>query len=317
MKILRRVLGILVMIAGILGLVLSLAGLVGVWLLKPNVANFIETTLVTLKSSVTTSQSAMDITDQALGATVDSLDALSVMLGATASSVENTQPVLDQVNTFMGDKLPTTIESAIGSLEAAQQGAQVLDSAIKSLDSFRSVMSGVPLLSAFVDTPEESYNPDVPLADSLGNLASSLEDLPDLFSDMSQNLAKADDNLTTIQDSLDTMSDSVSLISSSLGGYQDMVVNSKSSMDNLDLMLVTLQNNLKAILDGAAIVLTLLFLWLLAAQVVVLTQGWELYQGTAGRIEGATQQPADVEVQPTKAPEGETATKPEVPSREE
>ena len=27
------------------------------------------------------------------------------------------------------------------------------------------------------------------------------------------------------------------------------------------------------------------FVWLLAAQVVILSQGWELYQGTAGRIE--------------------------------
>ncbi len=302
MKILRRILGILVMIAGILGLVLSLAGLVGVWVFKPDVASAIELTITTLNSSVTTSQQAMDITSQALGATVDSIDALSVMLGATAASVADTQPVLDQVNTFMGEKLPATMESAIGSLEAAQQGAVVLDSAIKSLDSFRSVMSGVPLLSAFVDAPAESYDPDVPLAESLGDLSSSLESLPDMFIEMSTNMAKADDNLVTIQDSLTTMSDSVGLISTSLGGYQAMVENSKSSMDNLGLMLLNIQNNLTAILDGVAIALSLFFGWLLAAQVVILSQGWELFQGTAGRMEGQAEALPAVETKVEEIP---------------
>jgi len=319
MKILRRILGILVMIAGILGLVLSLAGLVGVWVFKPDVASAIESTITTLNSSVATSQQALEITSQALGATVDSIDALSVMLGATAASVADTQPVLDQVNTFMGEKMPATMESAIGSLEAAQQGAMVLDSAIKSLDSFRSVMSGVPLLSAFVDAPAESYDPDVPLAESLGDLSSSLESLPDMFIEMSTNMAKADDNLVTIEDSLTTMSDSVGLISKSLGGYQDMVENSKSSMDNLGLMLLNIQNNLTAILDGVAIALSLFFAWLLAAQVVILSQGWELYQGTAGRMEGQSEpQPAvEAEAEALPAVESEPEKLPKVEAQAE
>ncbi|OGO33259.1 MAG: hypothetical protein A2Z16_17615 [Chloroflexi bacterium RBG_16_54_18] len=307
MKILRRILGILVMIAGILGLVLSLAGLVGIWVFKPEVASAIESTITTLNSSVTTSQQAMDITSQALGATVDSIDALSVMLGATAASVADTQPVLDQVNTLMGEKMPATMESAIGSLEAAQQGAVVLESTIKSLDSFRSAMSGVPLLSAFVDAPAESYAPDVPLAESLGDLSSSLESLPDMFIEMSTNMAKADDNLVTIQDSLTTMSDSVGLISKSLSGYQDMVENSKSSMENLGLMLLSIQNNLTAILDGVAIALSLFFGWLLAAQVVILSQGWELFQGTAGRMEGQIEAQPAVETKAEELPAVEPA----------
>lgn len=314
MKILRRILGILVMIAGILGLVLSLTGLVGVWVVKPSVASFIDSTISTLNSSITTSLQAIEITSQALDATIDSIDALSVMLGATAASVADTQPVLDQVNTFMGEKMPATMESAIGSLEAAQQGAMVLDSAIKSLDSFRSVMSGVPLLSAFVEAPEESYDPDVPLAESLGDLSTSLETLPDMFIEMSANMAKADDNLVTIQDSLTTMSDSVGLISTSLSGYQDMVENSKSSMNNLGLMLTNIQNNLSSILDAVAIALSLFFGWLLAAQVVILSQGWELYQGTAGRMEGhAVAQPAlDAEAESSPVVESTTKKPPEV-----
>jgi hypothetical protein len=39
--------------------------------------------------------------------------------------------------------------------------------------------------------------------------------------------------------------------------------------------------------NGAILVLTLFLLWLLAIQVVVFTQGWELYHGTADRMESS------------------------------
>ena len=304
MKVMRRILGVLVMSAGILGLVLSLTGLVGVWVVKPTVAEYANATIVTLNDSVSTSQQAMEITGQALGATIESVDALSTMLGATAATVEDTTPVLMQLNTFMGDKLPTTIVSATSSLESAQQAAQVLDSAIQSLDTFRAVLSGVPLLGAVVEEPAQAYNPEQPLGDSLGDLASSLEDLPELFTEMAANMDKADDNLEAIQSNLTTMSDSVGLISKSLGEYQVMVLQSQSSMENLSKILTNLQSNLTSILNGAAIVFSLFFLWLLVAQVVILSQGWELYQGTAGHMEGGAAEPPVTEP-PTTEPASE------------
>jgi len=112
MKFLRRLLGIFVMLAGILGLVLSLALLVGLWMVKPTVAAYAQTTIDTLNTSVSTSQQVMEVTGEALGATVDSVDALADMLGTTATSVEDTKPALDNVNTIMGEKVPATLELA-------------------------------------------------------------------------------------------------------------------------------------------------------------------------------------------------------------
>jgi uncharacterized coiled-coil protein SlyX len=297
MSILRRLLGILVMLAGILGLALSLAGLVGVWMLKPTIAASAATTINTLNESITTSQNAMQVTGDALAATVDSVDALSTMLGATAASVKDTQPVLTQVNTLLGEELPATMESATSSLRTAQQAAVVLDAAIKSLDTFRALLSAAPLVGGFVGQPGQAYNPQVPLADSLGDLATNLEGLPKTFTDMSASMDKADDNLATIESSLTTMSDSVRFISTSLGEYEKMVAQSQASMDNVKSMLTSVQSNLPNILNYGAIVLSLVFFWLLAAQVVIFSQGWELFQGTAGRMEGGeAEKPAGAEM---------------------
>lgn len=287
MNALRRILGALVMIAGILGIILSLAGVVSVWVVKPNVTNYVEITIQTIETSVITSQKALQVTGQALGATVVSVDALSTMLSTTAVSVEETQPVLDQLNVMMGETMPSSMESASDSLKTAQQAAVVLESAIKSLENFRAAMSATPLLSSLVEQPKQTYNPEVPLADSLGELATTLESLPATFTEMSANLDKADDNLVTIQSNLVTMSDSVGLISKSLSEYQAMITQSQSSMENLISILTNIRNNLTSILNGVAMAFSLFFLWLLVAQVVILTQGWELYQGTASRMESS------------------------------
>ena len=45
--------------------------------------------------------------------------------------------------------------------------------------------------------------------------------------------------------------------------------------------------------------LSIFFFWLLAAQVVIFTQGWELYHGTAGRMDGPVSEPlADITGEP-------------------
>lgn len=285
MSFIRRVLGLLVMLAGIVGLLLSLAGLAAVWVAKPTVTTYARSTLDTLNKSITTSQNVMEITRQALGATIDSVDALSAMLGTTAATVEDTQPILDQVQGILSTTLPSTLKAATDSLYTTQEAARVLESTIQSLDAFRLMLSTTPLLGDVVGQMGEPYNPEKPLADSLGELASNLEDLPDTFVEMSANLDTTDENLKSIQGNLITMSNSVGLISSSLGEYQKMIVQSKSSMDDLKSLLTDIQSNLPTILSWGAIVLTLFFAWLLAAQVVILSQGWELYRGTADRME--------------------------------
>lgn len=293
MNILRRILGILVMIAGILGLVLSVAGLVGVWIAKPKAVAYLSSTVNTLNTSLATSQTAMDTTNQALGGAIDSIDALSVMLSSTAKSVADTGPVIDQVSTLMKENLPATLNSADDSLKSAQQAAVVLDSTVKSLEAFQTAMGDVPIISAFVVKPTQTYNPEKPLADSLGEVAANLDTLPAKFREISDGINKADNNLGTIQSSLSTMSDSVKTISKSLSDYQGMIGQSKASVDNLKQMLTNLQNNLASIVNGVSLGLTLFLVWLLVIQVVIITQGWELYQGTTDRMEGGkTETPA-------------------------
>jgi hypothetical protein len=287
MNILRKTLGVTVMIAGILGVIIALAGIIGVWAAKPTVEEVAVKTVSTLKTSLDTSQQVMEVTKNALGGTIDSVNALQTMLTATAASVTDTQPLLEKINTILGETLPNTLTSAADSLVVAQQGAQVIDSAIRSFDTFKSFLGSVPLIGGFISgaPSEEPYNPDRPLYESLGDVATNLQGLPATFTGMSESLNKADDNLVTIEESLSTMATSVGTISSSLEQYQTMIGQSQQSMKDLLVILGNVSENLSTYLTIAAVILTVFLAWLLIAQIVILTQGYELFKGTADKID--------------------------------
>jgi len=105
--------------------------------------------------------------------------------------------------------------------------------------------------------------------------------------------------MDSIQSNLVTMSESVGLISTSLSEYQAMIGQTQASMENVRSILSNIQNNLPALLNGLAITLSLFFLWLLAAQVVIFSQGWELFQGTAGRMETSANEQTESEQEAT------------------
>ena len=128
---------------------------------------------------------------------------------------------------------------------------------------------------------QTTYSPEKPLADSLGELAVSIAEIPPSFEVMSTQLGSADDNLDSLKGSLETMSQSVSRISDSLEEYQAMISQSEASMGDINTLLNNVQSNLDRILTVITVVLVLFFLWLLAAQVVIFSQGYELFHGTA------------------------------------
>jgi len=286
MSVLRKILGIAVIVAGVAGLLLSLAGLVGVWVYKPRLTQTLESVITTLDASLTTSQETLVVTEQALRATINSVAALQTTIEATASSVSDSKPLISQLTEFLGSQLPDSIGAARSSLDAAQSGAKVLDGAIESLNGFRATISSSPLLSAIIPvSPPDTKAIDKPLYEALGEVSTNLESLPSMFSEMSQNMDTASGNLDTIEVGLTTMATNVGGITTSLESYAGMLGNSKQSMQNLQAQLSAWQTSLGQMMTIAAIVLTVFFLWLLAAQVVILSQGWELFKGTTDRME--------------------------------
>lgn len=304
MKILRKILGITVMLAGILGLLLSLAGLSATWYYRSSMENALNNVLVTLSGTLAVSQEGLLVTEDALSAAIGSIDALQQTIEATAASLGSTQPLLQGITDFMGEQLPATLEAARFSLDAAQTGAQVVDNAIQSLKTFQSVISAIPIISAFMPAPpaQTKTGDGKPLSEALGDVSQSLAGLPELSASLSTDLNSAAGSLTDVQDGLTLMAENIGGITQSLSGYLTMVQRSQSSMQNLQAQLELWQTNLPTFVNALALVASLFLLWLLIAQIVIFTQGLELYRGTATRFEAATQ-PSEIANQQSEVKE--------------
>lgn len=288
MKLLRRSLGVFVMIAGIIGLVLSLAGIGGLITMRPKINASLSSTIDLLVNSLDTSRKALGAADLTIGAAVTSVDALSSMLTNTANTVSDTQPIITQMNEVLGTALPNTLQAASDSLVAAGDAAGSVEVAIKSFEIFKIALGAIPFVGSAVPESKDTYNPQPTLADSLVELSDSLKGMPELFENMSANIDVAESNLDLVKTDLETMSTSVATISTSLEDYELMIGDSLAAMDNLSVTLTNLQNNSNRIINLATIVLGLFLVWLLATQVVIFSQGWELFHGTAGRMSGGT-----------------------------
>jgi len=198
MKPLRRILGVFVMAAGVVGLILSIAGLAGLFIIRPALSSSLELAVDTLYTSVESSQKTLALTDGAMDAAINSVDSLAEMLSTTRLIVEDTQPVITQFNEVLGGNLPETFYTAGESLKAAQSAASSLESAIKSFETFQTLLSGFVLLSGGQPQEQTVYDPDTSLADSLGDLSTSIEEMPDVFEGMAKDLDQADNNLDNV-----------------------------------------------------------------------------------------------------------------------
>ena len=79
MAVLRRILGVVVMGAGVIGLLLSLGGLVGLVVARPALVSTVTGTVNALTANVEISQKTLEITGGALDATNASVDSLAEM----------------------------------------------------------------------------------------------------------------------------------------------------------------------------------------------------------------------------------------------
>lgn len=273
MKGIRRVVGVLLIAAGIIGLLLSLAGIIGLWLIRPAVTASINGVLDALSSSVDSSKQALNITDEALDASIQGIDGLSAMVHSMENSVKNTRPAVDSVNILLKDTLPDSVKSATDSLNTAREAAVSLENAVKELDGLQTSLNSIPLLNSLIPEPAPAYNPGKPLSDSLGELSGSLKDIPSSFQDVSRSLDKTAGDLQSIQKNLESVSQNIDRLSSSLKDYRGKLVESKNSLDSLKGYLVRAKESLEPVMIFTSVTLTLIFFCLLMTQVVVIGEG--------------------------------------------
>ncbi len=168
MSIIRKIIGVFLIVAAVGGLIFSIAGLALAWSAESRVTAGLENFVEVLGQTLQTTSQGLTITQQALKGSVDTVSSLQSTVETTAKTIKSSGPMVDEISKLMTTELPNTVQSTESSLRTAQESAKVIDSVLSTLSSIPLIGSGI------------GYNPQVPLDQALGQVADSLTSLPEL-----------------------------------------------------------------------------------------------------------------------------------------
>jgi methyl-accepting chemotaxis protein len=246
---LRRIIGLLLIIAAVGGLLFSLYGLVMVWRLRPVALGNAASSLDLVQASLDTTSQGLAVAGQSLDSTLVSISALESAITITSKTFEDTVPLFNTLTDLTSDELPKTVESAQTSLLAAQESAKIIDSVLRALVS-------IPFVN------KDIYNPPVPLDQALGDVSKSLDGLPASLKTIGTSMEATSGNLELMRADVDQMATNIRGINASLEDAQGVID--------------AYQQQVPGWLNSLAWVITLAFLWLGIAQFGLLLQGLQL-----------------------------------------
>jgi hypothetical protein len=262
-RILVRLAGIALIVAGVAGLVFSVGGIVVVGRVERQIQTAAMEQLDLIDRMLSTTAEGLALAETSLAQAVDTVGSLETTMAGVGQAVEDSVPMVNSVAELLGEQLPATIAATQDTLRSVAQSAQLVDDLL-------AVLTSIPFLGL------ERYNPEVPLYQGLADVADSLNDVPQSLVNAQGGMITAGSNLEELKGELDVMAAGVGGIATSLEGtgevlaaYQDVVVDLQGLVD-------TVRRGLPQWLRWLRLAVSLALAWLGVAQIALLTQGWEL-----------------------------------------
>ncbi len=258
----RRIIGMTFIVAAIIGLIFSLAGVIFVWAVKEPITQNLVSTIDLIETTLEATGSGLTVADDTLTQAMADLGILEDTIQTASKSLEDSVPMVEMLSNLTSGSLPEAIEATQTGLNTAQDAARSIESTLRLITS-------IPFL------PIESYAPDVSFTDALEDVATSLEPIPDALLTM-------EDTLNTTKGNLVLIAAQVRIISRNIGELRNSLYQMQLIIDQYQDVITTLQDrvetfrvNLSTIINVAAVLFTIIFIWLGIAQLGLLTQGLE------------------------------------------
>jgi uncharacterized phage infection (PIP) family protein YhgE len=265
----RRILGIILLSAAILGWLISLSGLAVVWIARPKVTKAVVSQVEMLKLTLEVTTKGLAISQDSLGAIVSSLETLQGTVQKTAAIVEGTTPFIESLAAITEDNLPKSVAGLRSSLETAQEGAQVIDDALRKV-------TNIPLLGDWLS--ERGYNPTTPLDEGLGKVAEGINKLDETFQGMTDSLNNTRDSVQGVQQGISDMATDIGEVKTNLQEAKQVLADYEETTQAALDFLNNWSDRLPQFITMVSILLTLLLVWIAFTQLGLFLQGTEYYR---------------------------------------
>jgi ABC-type transporter Mla subunit MlaD len=204
--------------------------------------------------------------------------------GAAANlsrSIEDTQPMLDQIGSLVSEDLPDSVDSMQQAFPGMTQVAGVIDETLTTLNEFR-IDERILGLEIKYDLGIE-YDPAMPFDESVSQVGRSLDGLPDKLRGLNAQVRITGDNLASVSRDLEKIVADLEQISGDIEATDPLLDEYSRLVTNLTDRSRLVRAQLSDQLDDAKRVVTLLMGWLVASQMAPIYLGWELAKGRRPR----------------------------------
>ena len=263
---LRRLFGLLLIVAAAAGFVFSVVGLFEIWHYRPVVTQKVIDTLALFDQALNTTQDGLAIVGQVVQTTTVDIAALQTTTQALAQTIHDTSPMLDSLASLTSTDFPAAVAATQTSLASAQSSALLIDNVLATLTS-------IPFLQV------AAYKPDVPLHTALAQVSTGLNSLTPALATINSSLVEGKTNLGVIEIELNKISETTNGISTVLGSAQTVIDRYKTVTTQFKEQIATLQLRIPDWLTTFTWILTFILGWLLIAQIGLGIQGLDMLRG--------------------------------------
>jgi methyl-accepting chemotaxis protein len=259
MQTLKRILAAVVIVISVLLLVLSLAGIVGTWMLRAQLAQDLVRLATAAETQAAAVKQGLDRLDTVLTRARDEVAGVEQDVQAFGTDLEQNKPLLTAISNVLGVELNPLVDSAREIMAGVREAVAAVNSAIEAINA-------LPFVS--VPTPELAGVKE--LARDVESFRTQVQELRAAVDQRRTEIIQGATSLITtpasqIRSTLDEMQTTVSGYSRQLGAVQERLVDFKSSIGGR--------------LTWAAVMLTLLLLWMAFSQAGLVVLGWRFFSG--------------------------------------
>ncbi|WP_374689197.1 hypothetical protein [Promineifilum sp.] len=280
--IIRRILGLIMLLTGLTILALSLAGAYYVGDRLSALSVGLKSSLDLAGQSLDTARATLGVVESTVGDLGGSLDTAVQATGNASRTLSDSRPLIDNVAAVTTQEVPEAVEGIQAALPNMIEVAGVIDNTLVTLSSF-GIDRTIPLpFGASIPLQFDlgiDYNPSAPFDDTLRGFQGSLDGLPESLRGLEEDLRLTNDNLASLATDLQATSDNLTAINTRVGEIAPLLAQYTALIDQLDGTIAQVEGNLDRQIDLLRIGVPALLIFLALTQLAPLYLGWELLTG--------------------------------------
>lgn len=194
----RRILGIILLLVGLFGLALSIAGLViGRQLVDDAIGN-VDANLALTAQTLDTVEDTLVLSRDTVADLNDGLSTVQTTTRNLSQTINETQPLIDQVGIVAGQDVPESLEAIQETVPNLVEVASAVDDTLLALSQLK-LEETIPIINYTIDLNlGVEYEPEMRFDQSIAQIGESLEGMPGRMRSLQVYIDVANENLTLI-----------------------------------------------------------------------------------------------------------------------